>query len=439
MSDSPNRKITRRTFLMGALASATLPSVFSTRAFAGGGPNDQIRLACIGVGRQGRSDMLEALNRGLDHNARIFAVCDVDSNRAKNAREAALDSYKKAGETAPEISVHTDFREILDRKDIDGVIIVTPDHWHAVAAILAAKAGKDIYLEKPMTNTIAEGQALIKAVRDHKRVFQLGTQQRSSIYFRKGCELVRNGKIGKLHTIRVTLPVDSGFGDPTETPVPENLDYKMWLGPMPDAPYCEARVHPMKDLSRPGWIQTEPYCHGMITGWGAHMLDIAQWGNDTEMSGLTEIEAHGHFPDRGVFDVHTDYTAEGKFSNGTRLIQSSGEHNIKFEGDDGWIAISRNKLEASDPALLKTKIPADGVHLYESKNHMVDFLQCMRSRKDGAAPVEIGHRSNSVSLVTHIAMKLDRKLHWDPKTEKFKYDDEANALLTIKHRAPWTV
>lgn len=438
MSDFPDLKITRRTFLMGALASATLPSVFTSRAFAGG-PNDQIRLACIGVGRQGRPDMLEALNRGIDHNARIVAICDVDSHRAKKGRNTALEHYRKAGAEAPEITLYSDFRDVLKQKDIDGVVIATPDHWHAVAAIMAARAGKDIYLEKPMTNTIAEGQALVKAVRDHKRVFQLGTQQRSSIYFRKGCELVRNGRIGKLNTIRVTLPLDSGRAEAAEEPVPDNLDYEQWLGPMPHAPYCEARVHPQSGFGRPGWIQIEPYGHGMITNWGTHMLDIAQWGNGTEDSGLTEIQAHGQFPDRGLFDVHTDFTAEGTFSNGTKLYQSSGDHGIKFEGDDGWILITRNKLEASDPEILKGKIPADGVHLYESKSHMADFLQCMRTRKDGASPVEVAHRSNSVGLLTHIAMKLDRKLQWDPKTERFKDDDEANALLTIKNRKPWNV
>jgi predicted dehydrogenase len=440
MSGNNRYGVTRRTFLMGALASATLPSVFSTRqGMAGTGPNDRINLGCIGVGRQGRADMQEAINRGLDANARVVAVCDLDINRANDAKKLAIQNYEKAKEAAPDISVYQDFRELLARKDIDGVVIVTPDHWHTVASIHAAKAGKDIYQEKPMTNTIAEGQALIKAIRDNKRVFQLGSQQRSSVYFRKACELVRNGKVGKLHTITVRLPEDTGYGNPAVVPVPENLKYEMWLGPTPDAPYSVDRVHPMDGYSRPGWLQIEPYCHGMITGWGAHMLDIAQWGNGTEDSGLTEIEAHGEFPDRGLFNVHTKYHATGKFSNGTKLIQESGDHVTKFEGDEGWISVSRSKLDASNRDLLKAKIPDDGVHLYESKNHMMNFLECMRSRKEPAAPVEVGHRSNSVCLVTHIAMKLNRKLQFDPKTERFIDDEEANKMLSYKHRAPWTI
>jgi myo-inositol 2-dehydrogenase/D-chiro-inositol 1-dehydrogenase len=406
---------------------------------AGTGPNDRILLGCIGVGRQGRSDMQEAVNRGLDANARLVAVCDVDSKRAKDAVELAKTNYQKANEEAPKIDVYGDFRELLARKDIDGVVIVTPDHWHALIAIEAAKAGKDIYLEKPMTNTIAEGQALIKAVRDNKRVFQLGSQQRSNVYFRKACELVRNGKVGNIHTIRVRLPEDKGTGNAAEMPVPENLNYDLWLGPAEKAPYTQDRVHPQDGYSRPGWLQTEPYCHGMITGWGAHMLDIAQWGNGTEDSGLVEIEAKGEFPESGVFNVHTTYESEGKFSNGVKLFQSSGEHVTRFEGDEGWIEVSRDKLNASDREILKAKIGDDGVRLYESKNHMLNFLECMRSRKDPVAPVEVGHRSNSVCVVTHIAMKLGRKLNWDPKTERFKDDNEANAMVSYKMREPWSI
>lgn len=440
MSDSSNRGVTRRTFLMGALASTVLPSVFTTRSLmAESGPNDRILLGCIGVGRQGRGDMQEAIYRGLDANARVVAVCDVDSNRVKQARELAQQAYAKSKETAPDIQMYGDFREMLKRDDLDGVIIVTPDHWHAVAAIHAAKAGKDIYLEKPMTYTIHEGQQLIKAVRSNNRVLQVGSQQRSGIYFRKGCELVRNGKIGTVHSIYVTLPADKGTGDATKLPVPENLDFNMWMGPTAEEPYQKDRVHPQDNFTRPGWLQIERYCKGMITGWGAHMNDIAQWGNGTDDSGLTEIEAHGEFPDRGLFDVHTNFKAEGKFTNGVKLFQQTGEPGTKFVGDKGWIFVSRDKLEASDPAILKEKIGPDGVKLYESKNHMANFLDCMRSRKDPVAPVEVGHRSNSLCLITSISMKLGRKLNWDPKAERFKDDDEANAMLSYKHREPWSV
>ncbi len=424
---------------MGALASATLPAVFSSRqSFAADTPNETINLGIIGLGRQGRYDMQEAINRGLDNNVRITALCDVDSKRSEDNRNLAIENYKKADATPPEIALYSDFRELLERKDIDAVLIATPDHWHAVLAIMAAKAGKDIYLEKPMTNTITEGRALVKVIREQNRIFQLGTQQRSQVYFRKACELVRNGAIGKIHTIRVVLPKDEGRGNDTEVPVPDHLDYAMWLGPMPDAPYIQDRTHPLKGYGRPGWIQTEPYGHGMITNWGAHMIDIAQWGNGTDGSGLVEIEAHAEFPERGSFNVHTDLRAEGKFSNGVKLTIENGNHITKFEGENGWISASREKIDASDRELLRFPIPEDG-KLPVSNNHMTNFFQSLRTRKDPISTVEIGHTSNSVCLVTQIAMQLGRKLEWDPKTERFKNDDEANALLTRDLRAPWTL
>lgn len=428
---------------MGALASTTLPAVFSTMSARGAtGPNDTILLGCIGVGRQGQFDMKEAIYRGLDANARVVAVCDVNSKRANEAKALAEKIYAEAKDQAagyPGCKTYGDFRELLKREDLDGIFIVTPDHWHAIPAIAAAKAGKDIYLEKPMTYSIAEGKALVRAVRDNKRILQVGSQQRSGVYFRKACELVRNGRIGNVHTIRVGLPADSGTGNREPMPVPENLNYDMWMGPTEEAPYTEDRVHPREGYGRPGWLQIERYCKGMITGWGAHMNDIAQWGNGTDESGLVEIEASGEFPDRGLFNVHTDYKAEGKFTNGVKLVQGTGPAGVRFEGDEGWIFVSRDKLTASDPELLKGKIPEDGVHLYESKNHVLNFFDCMRSRKDPVAPVEVGHRSNSICLITHIAMRLGRKLNWDPKAERFKDDDEANAMLDYKHREPWTI
>lgn len=438
-----NCGISRRTFLMGVLATATVPAFFTTRqGFAASGPNDTIRIGCIGVGRQGRADLQEALYRGLDANARIVAVCDVDSKRSRLAKDLVEELYKKEAEKAGAYSgckQFADYRELLKQDDIDAVIIVTPDHWHALPAIDAARAGKDIYLEKPMTFTVREGQQLVKAVRDNDRVFQLGTQQRSQIYFRKACELVRNGRVGNVHTITVTLPPDKGTGNAEQIPVPENLNYDMWTGPADMKPYAVDRVHPQEGFGRPGWLQISEYTHGMITGWGAHMNDIAQWGNGTDESGLTEIEATAEYPKRGLFDVHTEFSAEGRYTNGVKLIQKTGKGDVKFEGDEGWIFVSRDKLQASNPELLKGKIPEDGVHLYESKNHMLNFFECIRSRKDPISAVEIGHRSNSVCLVTHIAMKLGRKLNWDPKTERFKDDKEANAMLDYKHREPWSI
>lgn len=427
---------------MGALASAVAPAFLSSSIARAAKANDTILLGCIGVGRMGCGDMQELIYRGLDANARVVAVCDLDSKRLASAKALVEKIYAERAKEAgpyPGCKAYGDFRELLERKDIDGVLIATPDHWHAPAAIAAAKARKDVYVEKPVTYSIAEGQKLIRAVRDNRCILQVGSQQRSSIYFRKACELVRNGRIGQLHTIRVCLPPDEGTGNPQTSAVPENLNYEMWMGSTAIAPYAEGRVHPQDGFGRPGWLQIERYCLGMITGWGAHMNDIAQWGNGSEDTGLVEIEAEAQFPRRGLFDVHTTFHAEGKYANGVRLIQETGKAGVQFLGDEGWVDVSREELKASDPDLLKEKMGPEDIKLYESKNHMGNFLECMRSRKEPAAPVEVGHRSNSICIITHIAMKLGRKLRWDPKTERFINDDEANARLDYPHRAPWVL
>lgn len=427
---------------MGALASTVVPAFLSSSIARAAKANDTMLLGCIGVGRMGTGDMQELIYRGLDANARVVAVCDLDSKRLASAKALVEKIYAERAKEAgpyPGCKAYGDFRELLERKDIDGVLIATPDHWHAPAAIAAAKARKDIYVEKPVTYSIAEGQKLICAVRDNHCILQVGSQQRSSIYFRKACELVRNGRIGQLHTIRVCLPPDEGTGNPQTSAVPENLNYEMWMGSTAVAPYAEGRVHPQDGFGRPGWLQIERYCLGMITGWGAHMNDIAQWGNGSEDTGLVEIEAEAQFPRRGLFDVHTTFHAEGKYANGVRLIQETGKAGVQFLGDEGWVDVSREELKASDPDLLKEKMGPEDIKLYESKNHMGNFLECMRSRKEPAAPVEVGHRSNSICIITHIAMKLGRKLRWDPKTERFINDDEANARLDYPHRAPWVL
>jgi myo-inositol 2-dehydrogenase/D-chiro-inositol 1-dehydrogenase len=438
--------VTRRGFLKAAVstaaAAAAAPAFVPACAVGEKSPSNTLLFGCIGVGRQGRGDMQELIYRGLEVGARVVAVCDVDRHRAEDGQWLAEKIYA-VEENRPSykgVDVYTDFRKLLERKDLDGVLIVTPDHWHAVHAIAAAKAGKDIYLEKPMTYTIAEGQALVKAVRDNQRILQVGSQQRSSVYFLKACELTRNNRIGKLHTIRVWLPEDQGTGDPTPMPVPNNLDYDMWLGPAAEAPFTEHRVHPHVGFGRPGWLQIEGHCLGMITGWGSHMNDIAQWGNDTEHSGVVEIEAAAEFPDRGLFDVHTTYKSEALYANGVKLIQETGSPaGVKFEGDKGWIFVQRGQIQASDKAILLEDIGPDETQLYKSTNHMKNFLECMKTRKDPCAPVEIGHRSNSLCVITHIAMKLGRKLKWDPESERFIDDEKANSWLDYAHRSPWTL
>jgi myo-inositol 2-dehydrogenase/D-chiro-inositol 1-dehydrogenase len=440
--------IDRRGFLKTtsavSAASIGLPVVVPSHVLGKDAPSKILRMGCIGTGRMGHGDMAACLQRGLEPetNAHIVAVCDLDRRRAEHAKSQCEGTYAKelSDRARPTIKIFEDYRELLSRDDIDGVTISTPDHWHALVAIAAAESGKDIYLQKPLTYTIAEGQKLIAAVRKNNVVLQTGSQQRSDRRFHQACELVRNGRIGKLHTIRVRLPTDKGTGEFKPMPVPEQLNYDMWLGPTHRAHYTEQRVHPQADFSRPGWLQIESYCRGMITGWGAHMFDTAQWGHSSDDSGPVEMEASGEFPDRGLFDVHTNFRAAGRYADGVRLLANSGTPaGVTFEGDAGSISVTRSSLEADPGDILQEQIGEGEVRLYRSDNHMRNFLHCMRTRQDPICPVEVGHRSNSVCVITHVAMKLGRKLRFNPRTERFIDDESANAMLDYDHRKPWTI
>jgi predicted dehydrogenase len=437
----PSDGLSRRSLIKAAAAGVIVPQIVPASVFSAEAPSNRIAMACIGVGRMGRGDMKECLNNGLKVNARIVAVCDLDSNRAKKAAEEVDAFYAKqaAERTQDRCRAYGDYRELLAREDIDGVTISTPDHWHALCGVAAARAGKDIYIQKPLTFTIAEGRALVEAVRKHGRVLQTGSQQRSSVEFRTACELVRNGRIGKLHTIGVFLPEDHGTGKSDLMSVPANLDYDSWLGPTPKEPYTEHRVHPHTGYGRPGWLQIDTYCRGMITGWGAHMNDTAQWANDADTTGPVEIEASAEFPDRGLFNVHTKFQAEARYANGVRLFMKTGPAGVTLQGDEGKIMVRRGGIESTPSAILKDDVRPDEIQLYRSDNHMLNFLQCMRTRRDPIASVETGHRSNTVCVLAHIAMQLGRKLHWDPVAERFAGDVEANSYLDYTHRKPWTI
>ncbi|MDP3850793.1 MAG: Gfo/Idh/MocA family oxidoreductase [Luteolibacter sp.] len=421
------------------LAAGMAPMFIPARLLGAEAPSKLLRIGCIGTGRMGTGNMRSAIGLGKQCRSRIVAVCDANRNRSQIAKAMAESAGRELhGESAAEIRIHDDHRELLAREDIDGVIICTPDFSHAFIAMDAARAGKGIYLEKPLTHTIAEGQALVKTVRKHGVVLQTGSQQRSSTHFHRVCWLVRNGRIGTLKHIEVTNPPDHGFGRPDLMPVPENLDYLRWMGPTTDEPYAEDRVHPQDDpelKGRPGWLQIEKYCRGMITGWGAHTYDIAQWGLGTDFdSGPVEITAEAEFPDRGLFDVHTRYSGEAVYANGVIMKSGTGEDGaIRFIGSDGWLGVQRGKFSAGDPAILREQ-PEGGIELATSNNHIGNFLDCLRSGKDPIAPVEIGHRSNTVSVLHHIAMKLGRKIKWNPATEQITDDAAAAAMLGRVYR-----
>ena len=436
---SKKKPLSRRSLLKRSAGVIAVPFIVPSSVLGSQTPGNQLRLGCIGVGRMGRDNMMGALNLGLEKsiNARIVAVCDVDMKRAKHAKSDVDKKYAEYGKNST-VRIYEDFRELLANKDIDAVIIATPDHQHAVNGVAAANAGKDIYLQKPLTYSIAEGQKLVKAVRKNKVILQTGSQQRSSIYFRKTCELVRNGRIGKLQCIEVVIPTDHGEGVSTPMEVPENLNYDMWLGPAPKAPYTEHRVHPQRGYGRPGWLQVEQYCRGMITGWGSHMYDIAQWALGSELdSGPMDIEAEAEFPDRGLFDVHVGYQAWATYANGVKMVSHNGSPGVNFIGSDGWIWVERGRFKAHDQDIFRGE--AGVIKLYESKDQMGNFLECVRSRKNPIAPVEAGHRANSICIIHHIAMKLKCKLTWDPRAEKFTNNNEANGMLDFSHRMGWEV
>jgi len=435
--------LTRRSFLKGAAAVAASPYVVPAAVLGKDAPSNTLAVGCIGTGRMGRGDMRNALYQGLDESAgaRVVAVCDLDLDRARQAKSDVEKRYGERGIQAT-AEVYQDFRELLARRGLDAVTISTPDHQHALCAVAAANAGKHMYLQKPFTYSVVEGQKLVQAVRANKVVLQTGSQQRSDIRFRKACELVRNGYLGKLKTIEVVVPTDHGKGDPTPMPVPENLNYDMWLGPTPVEPYTQDRVHPQKGFGRPGWLQIEAYCRGMITGWGAHMYDIAQWALGVDRDGgPVDVRATAEFPKRGLFDVHVGYKAEATYASGVKLISHNGSAGVKFIGEDGWLWVARGKWKAEPEDILRTQLGDDDVRLYESKHHMLNFLRCCRTGKDPVAPAEVGHRSNSVCVLHHIAMKHPGKtLTWNPKTERFTGDStDANAMLDYPHREPWTI
>lgn len=429
-----NIRLGRRRFLAGA-AVAVAPMILPRWARGQAAVTEQIEIAAIGVGRMGHSNLKLILQEGLKRGARVVAVCDYDSHRADSAKKLVDDFYaEKTPEQKSNCTVYRDYREAIARPDLDSVLISTPDHQHIGPALAAAAAGKHIYLEKPLTYTHGEGQQLVKAVREHKVVLQTGSMQRSSLRFRTACELALNGRLGKVHTITAQLPPDSGQGRTEPMPVPPNLDFKAWLGPRPLAEYTEDRVHPQNGFGRPGWLQIEDYCLGMVTGWGAHMFDIAQWANGSDDSGLVELSATAEFPDRGLFNVHTNFSMEGVFANGVRLLGKTGDPGVWVEGDKGKLWVSREILTTEPRGLAREKIGEGEKRLPVSDSHMGDFLASIRESRDPICPVEVGHRSNTICVLTHIAMKLGRKLKWDPVAETFPGDAEANAMLDYKHR-----
>ena len=458
------RRLSRREFFaatvqgagVSSILAAGFPAIVPASVLGKTAPSNRINVGAIGTGRISRVHDLPGVWKYDD--AQIVAVCDLDSKRLAAAKDFVNAYYgKKTGRGYDGVVGYLDYRELLRSKDVDAVLVSTPDHWHALITIDAVRAGKDVYLQKPASLTIAEGRALSDLVRRSGRIFQIGSQQRSSPQFRYAAELVRNGRIGALKTVEMGLPGDPSGDEEVEMPVPPNLNYEMWLGSTPLAYYTEKRVHPQASYDRPGWLRCEQFGAGMITGWGSHHIDCAHWAMDMEHTGPIEVSGSAEFPTKGLWNVHGAFKTEALYANGVRMVVSGEFPNgIRFEGTEGWLFVSRGNervtasdpaaklkdsqaLAASDPKILTSVIGPRETHLYESADHHHNWLDCIRSRRETIAPVEVAHRSCSACLLHHIAMKTKRKLSWDPQQERFKNDDEANAMLSRPQRAPYQI
>lgn len=443
----------------GAAIFAGAPTIVPASVLGKYAPSNRINVGAIGTGRIARDWDIPGVIK--QDTARILAVCDLDSNRVQSAKKLVDDYYIKKGQSGyNSTKTYEHYEELLGNKDLDAVIIATPDHWHVLPAIHAVQAGKHVYMEKPASLCISEGRILSDEVMKSGRILQVGSQQRSMPQFKKACELVRNGRIGKIHTIYVGLPIDKPEESTVEKemPVPPNLNFEKWLGATPYVPYTEKLVHPQKDFSRPGWLRCEQFGAGMITGWGAHHFDIANWGMGTELTGPVEISGTADWPAKeALWDVHGNYKTETLFANGVKILASNSYTNgVKFVGSEGWIFVARGSysatasdpvakgknekaLDASDPKMLTSVIGENEIHLIDSKDHHANWLNSIITGTPNIAPIEAGHRACSVCLLNHSAMKLNRKLYWDPVTERFKNDDEANAMLTRSQRWPYQI
>jgi predicted dehydrogenase len=429
-----HRTMNRRTALKGAAVAVAAPMVVPSRVLGANAPSNRLTMGSIGTGSMGKSDMNRFLPRD---DVQIIAVCDLDRERRVEAKKIAEDIYTErygAG-SYQGVDEHDDFRDVISRDDIDLVCIATPDHWHAIPAIMAAEAKKDIYCEKPIALTINEGIAMREAVQRNDVIWQTGSQQRSDRNFRFACELVRNGRIGELKTAYVGLPTGSAIETQPEMPVPDGFDYDFWLGPAPWAPYTEKRCH-----WNFRWIKD--YSGGQLSDWAGHHCDIAHWGMGQELSGPETIEGAGEFPAEGLWNTAMTYHFVCTYKNGMVMDVTNNEQNaqgVKFVGTEGWVYVKRREIDAEPKSLLSSIIGSSETRLYRSNDHGGNFIECVKSRTPTIAPIEELHRSVSIAHLGNIAMELGRKLNWDPDTERFVNDPQADRMLGRTMRSPWTL
>jgi predicted dehydrogenase len=439
------RQFVKRTSL--AAASLAIPTIVPNTVFGRSAPSSRVNLAMIGVGSRGTGVM-----QGFAHHddVRFVAVCDPFRDRRERAKAWLNEKY--GGSVA---DAYRDLREMLTRDDIDGVVICTPDHWHVPAAVYAARAGKDTYVEKPLSVSLGWSWKLREVTRRYGTVFQYGTQQRSSWQFRYACELVRNRYIGELQRIDAWCPDVSAdwndfagkrYGSTEPAPIPEEFDYDLWLGAAPEAPYTVDRCR------REGAFHVYDYAIGFIAGWGAHPLDIAQWGMNADDSGPVYYEGRGEIPAKGLLDTVAWWDVNCRYANGvtmrftchrlakpivTQYRERWVDHGTTFFGSEGWVSVDRSGVYASDPKLLKIKIGPNDVHLYRSPRQDRNFVDCIKTRAATVNPVESAIRSDSISHLSDVAIRAGRPIRWDPQKEEVIGDEHAMRMLNRPLRAPW--
>jgi myo-inositol 2-dehydrogenase / D-chiro-inositol 1-dehydrogenase len=422
--------IKRRSALKRGLALGA-PLILPFSIFGQAAPSERIRVGVIGAGGKAW---------GGAHNLRNFGGCDIvalsDPNRPR------MDRYMQAF-GVPAARCFGDHRRLLDLDDVDAVLIGSPDHWHVLHAKAAAEAGKHVYCEKPLSNTVAEGRALVQAVNKAGIVFQHGTQLRSQIGSRRVCQLVRNGYIGKVRKVSIGSPPGIATGDHPPQQPPAGLDWEMWVGPAPMIEYRPILTGSMPGNGTLGWYFVEGFSRaGWIAGYGVHDIDLAHWGLGFEHSGPVSIEGRGSFPQSGLFDTVLDYELLFSYADGTQIVMtdtSKNRHGVKFHAENGrdWL-FCRGDMDASDRELLREKYQDGDTELYVSNQHEKNFADCIRAGDTNTiAPIEVAHRSTSVCLLAAICLKLGRKLDWDPQKERFVNDPEADRLLDLPMRPPW--
>jgi predicted dehydrogenase len=432
---SSSNRISRRRFLAQTATVAAAPHVVPTSVLGRGGaaaPSERITLGFIGVGSRGM-DHVRAFSGRQD--AQVLAVCDPYQSKCEAAKLFVESAYGSKGGSYAGCAAYSDFRELIARDDIDAVVIASPEHWHGLHGAMAAQKGKDVYGEKALTLTVAEGRALVNTVRRYGRVFQVGLQQRSSRDFRFACELARNGYLGKLHTVKVGVPGGRSLDNVPPAPVPPGLDYEMWLGPAPFTPYNELKC-------TFNWYFIYDYCVGWIQSWGVHHIDIAQWGAPSLATGRLRVKGSAVFPAAGIADTSITWRVECRAEDGLLLRFSDDGyhlHGCRFEGDKGWVHVDREGIKTEPASLLSAVLKPGEERLYDSADHYGNFIECVRTRRDPAAPVESGHSATTITILADIATRLGREMTWDWKSERFIGDDPGNRMLSRTMRSPWMI